>query len=110
MKFINSGTKMFSIHLFAYQMTVSVILLILMPFITSTSPNSMLVKFNIFYQESSVLLADFINPFCLLNCTLNSGGQECTQQVWPLLSTKLQIMKKHRGIIRVLLGHMTNCL
>ena len=101
---------MFSIHLFAYQMTVSVILLILMPFITSTSPNSMLIKFNIFYQESSVLLADFINPFCLLNCTLNSGGQECTQQVWPLLSTKLQIMKKHRGIIRVLLGHMTNCL
>ena len=103
---------MFSIHLFAYQMTVSVILLILMPFITSTSPNSMLVKspLNIFYQESSVLLADFINPFCLLNCTLNSGGQECTQQVWPLLSTKLQIMKKHRGIIRVLLGHMTNYL
>ena len=48
--------KIFSMHLFAYQITVSVILLILMPFITNTSPNSMLVKspFNVFYQESSI--------------------------------------------------------
>ena len=45
------------------------------------------------------LLADFVNHFCLLSCTLNSGGQECTQQVWSLLSTKLEIMKQHRGIM-----------
>lgn len=86
MKFINGGTKIFSMHLFAYQITLSVILLILMQFITNTSPNSMLVKspFNVFYQESSILLADFVNPFVKLYAKLWRSRMYTTGMVFAL--------------------------